>query len=219
MAWNRIRYTVWAPVYDALAGAARFEGARRRSIDALGLVPGDRVLIAGAGTGLDLDHLPRDVSVTAVDVTPAMLARLERRAARLGLEVATEVADARRLPFADESFDAVILHLVLAVMPEPGRGLQEAERVLKPGRRVAVFDKFLDDDRSPSIARRLVNLVARPTFTDVNRKLGPMVAGTRLVLERDEPAALAGWYRIATLRKEPGTAAGRATPTQPAARS
>ena len=201
ISWNRIRYTVWAPVYDALAGAARFEGARRRSIDGLRLVAGDRLLIAGAGTGLDLDYLPATVSVTAVDVTKAMLVRLERRAARLGLTVRTHVMDARLLAFPDGAFDAVILHLVLAVMPDPEQGLREVERVLRPGGRVAIFDKFLRDADSAPMARRLLNLVARPTFTDLNRKLGPLLRGTRFVLERDEPAAFKGWYRIATLRK------------------
>lgn len=210
ISWNRIRYTVWAPIYDALAEAANFGGARRRSIERLRLEPGQRVLIQGAGTGLDLEQLPAGVAVTAIDITPAMLARLERRAARLGLAVETHVMDARQLAFADETFDAVVLHLVLAVMPEPGRGLREAERVLKTGGRVAVFDKFLRDDESPSLKRRLLNLVSRPLFTDVNRRLGPLVAGTHLVLEHDEPAAFAGWYRIATLRK-PLKDKGRAT--------
>jgi phosphatidylethanolamine/phosphatidyl-N-methylethanolamine N-methyltransferase len=201
ISWNRIRYTVWAPIYDAIAGAAGFGGVRRRSIDRLRLEAGHRVLIQGAGTGLDLEHLPAGVAITAIDITPAMLARLERRAARLGLAVEAHVMDARQLTFPDAAFDAVILHLVLAVMPEPERGLREAERVLKPGGRVAVFDKFLRDDESPSLKRRLLNLVSRPLFTDVNRRLGPLVGQTRLVLEHDEPAAFAGWYRVATLRK------------------
>jgi phosphatidylethanolamine/phosphatidyl-N-methylethanolamine N-methyltransferase len=70
--WNRLRYSSWAPWYDALVGAAGFEEARRRSIDHLALASGAHVLIVGAGTGLDLEHLPRGVHVTAVDVTPAM---------------------------------------------------------------------------------------------------------------------------------------------------
>jgi ubiquinone/menaquinone biosynthesis C-methylase UbiE len=201
ISWNRLRYTVWAPIYDAMAGAANFGGARRRSIDRLRLEPGRKVLLQGAGTGLDLEHLPRGVSITAIDITPAMLARLARRAARLGLDVETHVMDARQLAFGDATFDAVVLHLVLAVMPEPERGLREAERVLRPGGRIAVFDKFLRDDASPSLKRRLLNLVSRPLITDVNRRLGPMVAQTRLAIEHDEPAAFAGWYRVATLRK------------------
>lgn len=80
--WNRIRYTFWAPWYDALVAAADFGQARQRSIQGLGLQPGARVLLVGAGTGLDLEYLPGDVSITAVDITPAMLERCRRRAAR-----------------------------------------------------------------------------------------------------------------------------------------
>src|SRR5690606_26886174 len=69
--WNRLRYSFWAPAYDAIANAAGFDAARRLSIARLGLASGDRLLIVGAGTGLDLPYIPPDVDVTAVDVTPA----------------------------------------------------------------------------------------------------------------------------------------------------
>jgi ubiquinone/menaquinone biosynthesis C-methylase UbiE len=200
--WNRLRYTVWAPVYDAIAQApAGFDAARRRSIDRLRLAPGQRVLVVGAGTGLDLPHLPEDVEIAAIDVTPAMLRRLETRAAGRRRPVSVHVMDARRLEFPDASFDAVVMHLILAVMPDPARGLAEAARVLKPGGRVAVFDKFLPDDERASVRRRLLNVVAKPLFSDMNRRLGSIVAGTPFVIEHDEPAAFGGVYRIVTLRK------------------
>ena len=151
--WNRLRYTVWAPAYDALVGATGFNTARRLSIERLRLASGDRVLIVGAGTGLDLDFLPSHVHVTAIDVTPAMLKHLERRAAGSGRSVTAQIMDARRLAFPDSSFDAVVMHLILAVMPQPERGLREAVRVLKSGGRIAVFDKFLRDDERPSLKR------------------------------------------------------------------
>ena len=201
MSWNRLRYTVWAPIYDALASPVGFDRARQRSIDGLGLGPGDRVLMVGAGTGLDLEFLPKDVQVTAIDVTPAMLSRLAHRAAALQIAVDAEVMDARHLALPDRSVDAVIAHLVLAVMPEPERGVREIARVLKPGGRVAVFDKFLPEGARPSIGRRLLNLVARPLFTDLNRHLGRIIAGSGLEVIRDEPAAFAGWYRVITLEK------------------
>lgn len=200
--WNRIRYTAWSLVYDRVASPAPgFRAARQRSIQRLQLRPGDRVLIVGAGTGLDLEHLPRDVEITAVDVTPAMLNHLERRAAALGRAVSVRVMDARQLQFPDASFDAIVMHLVLAVMPQPDQGLAEAIRVLTPGGRIAVFDKFLRDDERPSLRRRVLNLFARPLFSDMNRRLDALVAPTPLVREHDEPAALHGVYRIATLVK------------------
>ena len=199
--WNRLRYTVWAPAYDAIARAAGFDTARRLSIDRLRLASADRVLIVGAGTGLDLDFLPSNVDVTAIDVTPAMLKHLERRAAGTGRPVAARIMDARQLAFPDSSFDAVVMHLILAVMPEPEQGLREAVRVLKPGGRIAVFDKFLRDEEHPSLKRRLLNVLANPLFSDLNRRLGPLMTGTRLVIERDEPVAFGGTYRVVTLTK------------------
>ena len=199
--WNRLRYTVWAPLYDVMVSAVHFDEARRRSIARLCLGAGGRVLLVGAGTGLDLDFLPSGADVTAVDVTPAMLRRLEARAARLGRPVSAQVADARHLPFADASFDAVVLHLILAVMPEPERGLREAARVLRPGGRIAVFDKYLREGERPSLPRRLANVVARPLFSDLNRRLESWLAATPLRVEVEEPVALGGMYRLATLRK------------------
>ena len=201
MTWNLLRYTFWAPVYDRIAGAVGFEKARRESIDRLRLAPGDRVLIVGAGTGLDLEFLPPGVDVTAVDVTPSMLKRLVRRAENTGKSVTSRVMDARELAFPDASFDGVIMHLVLAVMPQPARGLSEAARVLKPGRRIAVFDKFLRDAERPSAKRRLLNAFAKPLFSDMNRRLGPLVAAAGLTIEHDEPVAFGEMYRIATLVK------------------
>ena len=200
MMWNRLRYTIWAPVYDTLVRAVGFDAARRLSIDQLRLAAGDHLLIVGAGTGLDLDHVPADVHVTAIDVTPAMLKHLERRAANIGIPVTAHIMDARHLVFPDSSFDAVVMHLILAVMPQPERGLREAGRVLKPGGRIAVFDKFLRDQERPSVIRRLLNAIAKPLFSDLNRRLGPLMAGTPLVIEHDEAVGFGGTYRVVTLR-------------------
>lgn len=202
MNWNRVRYSFWAPVYDRIATAGPgLATARQRSIARLGLTPGQRLLISGAGTGLDLPYIPAGVDITAVDVTPAMLGQLQARARESGVPVAARVMDARSLDFADESFDGVVMHLILAVMPQPERGLAEAARVLKRGGRVAVFDKFLRDDERPTMRRRLLNIVAKPLFSDMNRRLAPIVAGTNLEIEHDEPVAFGGVYRIATLVK------------------
>lgn len=202
MNWNRIRYSVWAPTYDALLRRLpAFDEARRLSIARLGLQAGQRVLIVGAGTGLDLPHIPQGVDITAIDITPAMLQRLSARAAALGRKVDAQVMDARALVFADAAFDAVVMHLILAVMPEPERGLREAARVLRSGGRIAVFDKFLEEGARASVVRRVVNVAARVLFSDLNRQLGPLVGATSLSVEQNSASVFGGRYRVVTLRK------------------
>jgi phosphatidylethanolamine/phosphatidyl-N-methylethanolamine N-methyltransferase len=61
------------------------------------------VLIVGAGTGLDLDFLPSNVNVTAINVTPT-LKHLERRADGTSQSVTASVMDARLLAFPNSSF-------------------------------------------------------------------------------------------------------------------
>jgi phosphatidylethanolamine/phosphatidyl-N-methylethanolamine N-methyltransferase len=201
-AWNRIRYTLLAPLYDRVAG---FHAQRRRSLELLSLRPGERVLLVGCGTGLDLEHLPRGVEVTAGDLTPAMVERTRRRAEALGRPVEARVMDAHALDLPGASYDAVVLHLVLAVVPDPVAAIRQAERVLRPGGRAVVFDKWVPDHRAPSAGRRLLNLAARVVATEVTRKLGPLVAATALRVEHREPAGWGGFFSIALLRK-PATA-------------
>src|SRR5690606_31878697 len=95
-AWNRLRYTLIAPLYDAVV---RVASQRRRSISLLELRPGERLLISGSGTGADLPYVPPDVEVHAVDITPAMVERTRRRAAALGREVEARVGDAQALDY------------------------------------------------------------------------------------------------------------------------
>lgn len=199
--WNRLRYTVYAPVYDRIAS---FAGPRRRSIGLLDLQDGERVLIDGAGTGADLGLIPPGVAVVATDLTPAMVERIHRRAARLGREVDARVMDAQALEFPDASFDAVILHLIVAVVPDPVGALREVARVLRPGGRAVVFDKFVPEGASPSLLRRSLNLVTNALFSDVTRTLGPLLAGTGLVVTHREPALLGGAFEIALLRRDRG---------------
>lgn len=196
--WNRIRYTVIAPVYDRIAS---FRAQRRRSIELLAPRAGEHVLISGAGTGADLDHLPAGPRVTAVDIAPAMVARIRSRAQALGRDVDARVGDAQDLHLPDASVDAVILHLIVAVAPDGGAVIAEAARVLRPGGRAVVLDKFVPDGARPSLVRRVVNVVTNALFSDVTRHLGPMIEGSGLRVVHREPAGLGGRFEIILLER------------------
>lgn len=197
--WNRARYRAYAPVYDHLTGP--LERGRERAFDRLALSGGERILLLGCGTGRDLDHLPPGVEVAAIDVTPAMVQRAEARAADLGLSIDARVADARSLPFDDDTFDVVVCHLVLAVVPDPEVVLAETARVLAPDGRVSIFDKFLPPDAAPSITRQALNSVARIAFSDLNRRLDPLLDGAGLILHGERDSVLRGLYTVAIARR------------------
>jgi ubiquinone/menaquinone biosynthesis C-methylase UbiE len=202
--WNMVRYSVAAPIYDYTVRI--LEPYRSQSIALLDLKPGERVLLVGAGTGADLPYFPEGVEIVATDLTPGMIQRLEARARTLGRPVTCRVMDGQALDLPDESFDAVVLHLILSVIPDPLACIREVYRVLKPGGRVMVLDKFLDDQAKLSWARRALNLFTNLMFSDINRRLREIVAVTPLTQGReirlDHPLLLARLgYKIVLLAK------------------
>lgn len=193
--WNRTRYRLYAPIYDLVAKP--LEGGRRRAIERLDLDPGDSVLCLGCGTGSDLEYLPPDVDVTAVDITPSMVDRTRARGESLDLDVDARVGDAAALEVPDDAFDAVTLHLVLSVVPDPEAVVAETERVLAPDGCVSIYDKFVPAGETPSLLRRAINPVARVLFSDTTRSLGPLFADTDLELGERE-SFLGGLYTVTT---------------------
>ncbi len=191
-AWNEICYSLAAPVYDELIApleALGFRAARRRALQLLDPQPGSRVLIVGAGTGLDLEYLPPGVEVVATDLNPPMVERIARRAERLDAKVDARVMDAESLALPDGEFDHAIAHLVLAVMPDPLAGARELGRVLKPGGTLSIFDKFVRDGERPSLLRRAANVLTDALFSDFTRELGPILEAGGLTLRHREKAA------------------------------
>ena len=188
----RLSYTLLAPFYDLVAARA-FDGARRASLAALPRTGVCNVLLDGAGTGLDLPHLPACHRYAALDLTHAMLMRALPRARALDLDCVE--GDGMALPFRDASFDYAVLHLILAVVPQPVRLLAEAARVVKRGGSILVMDKFLRPGVRAPLRRLLSPLAGRiATRTDVVfEEVLAQVPG--LHLERDEPAMANGWFR------------------------
>jgi phosphatidylethanolamine/phosphatidyl-N-methylethanolamine N-methyltransferase len=193
--WNRTRYQLYAPIYDAVARP--LEQGRKQAIERLNLGSGDRILILGCGTGSDLKYLPRGTKVTAVDAAPAMVRRTRDRAERLGMKVDARVGDAQALPFEEGAFDAVLLHLILSVVPDPQAVAAETARVLAPGGRVSVYDKFAPQNEESSLLRRALNPAARFLFSDLTRRLEPLLSSAGLEVKGPRETVLGGLYTVA----------------------
>jgi len=190
--WNRIRYRIYAPVYDGLAWP--MERGRRRAIERLAPASDDRILLLGSGTGLDLRYLPTGAQMTALDAVPAMIRCTKARARSLGMTVDARVGDARALPFDDDSFDVVLLHLFLSVVGAPEAVLAETARVLAPDGCVSIYDKFVPEGERPSFWRRALNPAARVLVSDFTRRLEPMLDGTDFEVVAHRDAGLGGLY-------------------------
>ena len=100
--------------------------------------PSDRILDLGCGTGIVArtlrERLGGGFSIAGIDASADMIAM----ARRLAPDLEWREADARSLPFADDSFELVLSQQMLQFVPDPGEALREASRVLVPGGRLVL---------------------------------------------------------------------------------
>jgi ubiquinone/menaquinone biosynthesis C-methylase UbiE len=112
------------------------------------------VLELGAGTGVNIPHYPRrpDLKVIATEPDRAMLKRARAQRSN-GLDIEFRQLGAYPLPFADQTFDFVVITLALCTIPQPERALAEVRRVLKADGRFVFIEHVRADDEHPRIAR------------------------------------------------------------------
>lgn len=107
------------------------------------------VLDVGAGTGLNVRHVPKaDTRLLLTEPDPDMRARLTRRAADERPDATVLDAPAEALPLHDGSVDVVVCTLVLCSVPEQAPALAELRRVLRPGGRLVFLEHVAADEGS-----------------------------------------------------------------------
>jgi ubiquinone/menaquinone biosynthesis C-methylase UbiE len=126
---------------------------------ACGQATGD-VLEVAIGTGRNLPLYPDGVTLTGIDMSAAMLEKAKERARALGRDVTLRIGDAQALDFPDETFGTVVMTLALCTIPDDGKAIAEAKRVLRPGGRLILLEHV----RSPLLPVRIVQRVLDPVL-------------------------------------------------------
>ncbi len=167
----RRRYDRIAFAFDLLEKPmerGRFAAWRHRLRDKL---TGPLVLEAGVGTGKNIPYYPPEVSVSAIDFSPRMLAHARNSARRLNRSIDLRLMDVQHLDWPAQTFDTVFATFVFCSVPDPVQGLSELRRVCKPGGRLLLLEHMRPGNFWLGLLFDALNPVTvRITGANINRR-------------------------------------------------
>jgi ubiquinone/menaquinone biosynthesis C-methylase UbiE len=148
-----------APLYDLID--LPFEYRRYRKIRPLLFAELSGVILeAGVGTGRNFPFYPQGAKIVGIDLSPAMLARAERRRQSAMAEVELRQMDVTHLDFPDQIFDAAVATFLFCVLPNELQvpALKEIGRVVKRGGAI----RLLEYTRPQGTFRRALTKIWEP---------------------------------------------------------
>jgi ubiquinone/menaquinone biosynthesis C-methylase UbiE len=167
------------------------------------LVQGPRVLEVGVGTGRNIPFYPRQIAVTGIDITPAMLNQAAQRAAVLGVTPDLRLGDVQNLTFPDASFDNVVATFVFCSVPDPVLGLREIKRILKPGGKLFLLEHVRSSQLIIGEIMDMLNpFVVRMMGANINRRTVENVQVAGLAIEYIENLDGLGIFKLIIARVE-----------------
>ena len=144
------------------------------------------ILMVAAGTGNDFRFFPTGQSILAIDISPRMLERAEKKAAQYQGKIELRQMDVCQLQLPDSSFDSVVTVCTFCSVPEPVVGLRELYRVLKPGGHILMFEHVRSRIGPLGIFLDLMTPLSRRVGPDLNRDTVGNVQKAGFRIRREE---------------------------------
>ena len=181
----------------------RFFGPRiQQTVCDLAIPAGSQVLEVGVGTGLSLAAYPSHAAVTAIDLSPEMLALAQQKVDEHGWDhIALREMNALDLEFADASFDYVTSYHVVSVVPNHRRMMQEMVRVCKPQGTLVLINHFRSPRRWVAAPIDLLDPLTRRLGWRTTVSVPALLADLPLQLESDSKTSWNSLFRILIARK------------------
>jgi len=126
------------------------------------------LLVVGCGIGSSLVYIAKQFGcqITAIDISEGMIARVEERIKKHGLEgkIILKVADAQQMPFENNTFDVTICESVIAFLPDKQKGMREFVRVTKPGGFVGINEVTWVKEPTPDLEEYAYTILGGARF-------------------------------------------------------
>ncbi len=129
-----------------------------------------RVLFVAIGTGLDIPFFPPGQTIVGLDISTKMLEKAKPRAEKYDGHIELRQMDVHDLDYESASFDQVFTSCTFCSVPNPVRGLESLQRVLKPGGKIRMFEHTGSRYFPFSLMMHLMTQVSRHLGPEMNRK-------------------------------------------------
>lgn len=162
-------------------------------------VRGPHILEVGVGTGKNIPYWPIDSMITAIDLTPGMLAHAVRRATALGRKANLCLGDVQSLDFPSASFETAVATCVFCSVPDPVLGLRELARVVRKDGQVLLLEHMRSSNPAAGRLMDLLNpFIVRMMGANINRRTLDNVHAAGLIVTDVQNLDQLGIFRLIT---------------------